>query len=70
MNLLLHPTPSVGSTIKKLLAINPDLTTREIIEIVQQSMHAQGETAGDFATAQVVDEKKAIELAKSSLKSR
>jgi hypothetical protein len=68
MNLLLHPTPSIGSTIKKLLAINPNLTTREIIEIVQQSIRTQGQSAGDFATAQVVDEKKAIELAKATLK--
>jgi hypothetical protein len=64
----LHRAPSVGSLIPKLLAINEFLTTGECIQIVRQCIHKRGSEAGDFASAEIIDEEQAIRLAKESLK--
>jgi hypothetical protein len=67
---LLHRAPSVGSLTKKLLEINPELSTGEIIEIVRKSSSQLGKGSGDFASAEVVDEERAIALALATLKKR
>jgi hypothetical protein len=64
---LVHKGPSVGSLVKKLLEINPELMTSEMIEIIRQSVQTQGRTAGEFASAETVDVDKAVALAKASL---
>lgn len=62
----LIPGPSVGSLVKKMIAANPDLTTQEIIQAVRASMRtrqlAKEESAGDYASLEVVDEEKALAL--------
>ena len=67
MEHLIHRTPSVGGLIKKLVEINPELTTQELIQLVRQSTRPQGSTSGEFTAAEVVDEAKALSLAKASL---
>ncbi|MGZ3689596.1 MAG: hypothetical protein ACXWPM_06955 [Bdellovibrionota bacterium] len=64
---LIHKSPSVGSVIKKVLAVNPDLGVTEIIELIKQSIAPQGDEAGEFATSEVVDEEKALRLARETL---
>jgi hypothetical protein len=60
--------PSVGSLVKKLQDINPDLGTPELIHIIRSVTRTQGGHAHDFVKAQVVDENLAIEMARSTLK--
>lgn len=64
MSRLIHHTPTVGSLIKKVMAINPELTAQEMIQIVKESLQTQGEVAGEFASAERVDEEKALRLAR------
>lgn len=63
----LHKAPSVGSIVKKVLAVNPNLGTHAIIAMVREATRDQGEGAGEYAHVQVVDEKKVLELARASL---
>jgi hypothetical protein len=62
-----HRSPSAGAIIKKIVEINPELTTREVIEIMNQSTRARGAEAGEFAGAEVIDEEKALKLARETL---
>lgn len=62
-----HRAPSVGSIIKKLLAINPDLSTSELIDIIRQSTYMQGSIAGEFSSAETIDEARARAMAQASL---
>lgn len=55
-------SPSVGSLVKKIIAINPNLSTQEIIDVVRRSTRKQGPT-GDYALLESVDEEKALNLA-------
>ncbi|MCM2324312.1 MAG: hypothetical protein NDJ90_13730 [Oligoflexia bacterium] len=68
MDLLLHRAPSVGNVVKKILEVNPALTTREVIAIVNGSLRSQGGTGNEFSSAQSVDEARALELARESLR--
>jgi hypothetical protein len=61
----LHPAPSVGGVVKKILEVRQDLEMRDIMEIINRSMESRGALAGDFASAKVLNEAKALELAKS-----
>jgi hypothetical protein len=65
MEHLIHHTPTVGSLIKKVIAVNPLLTAPELILIIRQSIEAQGAIAGEFSSAQVVNEEKALHLART-----
>jgi len=58
-------SPSVGAVVKKIMAIRPDLTANAMIEIIRESLEAQGALAGDFATSELVNEAKALELARN-----
>jgi hypothetical protein len=53
MNHVLLSAPSVGSLIKKITAINPDLGVQEIIQLVRQATRPDGS----------IDEALALELA-------
>ena len=60
-------SPSIGGVIKKIVAINPDLTTSEIIVLIRQSIRAQGGADNEFASAEMIDEENALRLARGSL---
>lgn len=61
-------TPSVGSLVKKLVAINPDLSTPALIQIVRACVEKQATITQDFLSAETIDEAKAMDLARASLK--
>jgi hypothetical protein len=63
-----HRHPSVGSLVKKVVEINPGLTTAEIIKMVRMSVRKLGDPAGEFSSAEIVDEQKVLELARLTLK--
>ncbi len=58
---------SVGSITKKVVAINPVLTAQQVIQIIRGATRARGPLAGDFASAEHVDEAHALELARATL---
>ncbi|MBC7692949.1 MAG: hypothetical protein H7222_14395 [Methylotenera sp.] len=60
-------TPSVGGVTKKLMAINPNLGVQAIVHIIRQCVSVQGDPMGEFMMTEVIDENKAIELAKQTL---
>lgn len=66
MEKLIHRTPSVGSVTKKMIAINPLLTTSEIISFVRQAL--QTPLAGEFSNAEVIDEEYALKLARETVR--
>jgi hypothetical protein len=57
---------SVGSLIKKLLAINPKLSSGDLIDIIHQAT-SKFPIQGKQGFKEVIDEAKAISLAKSTL---
>jgi hypothetical protein len=57
---------SAGGLIKKLLAINPRLSSYELISIFRQSTHAAVKS-GEHDAKDAVDEAKAISLAESTV---
>ena len=57
-------TPSVGSVVKKMLLINPELSSKDLIKIVRECMVIQKDASGEFSSVEVVDEDKALKLAK------
>jgi hypothetical protein len=62
----------VGGVIKRMLAINPDLSAGQIIDFIKQSALLQSELGiqGELAQAEVIDEAKALELARATLPER
>lgn len=65
-NLLLPRTAYIGSIVKKLLTINPDLGAPDLIRIIKECTQSQTCSTDGFAKADTVDETKAIRLAKES----
>ncbi len=63
-----HRAPSVGAITKKIIAINPNLSAHAIMDIVRRSIDPLGGLAGEFSSAEVLDEDRALELARESLK--
>jgi hypothetical protein len=63
----LHKAPSVGAVVNQILAINPNLGAADVMNIVRNSAVRRGESAGDFASAEVIDVPRALELARASL---
>lgn len=55
--------PSVGTIIKKMMALNPSLSAVDLIEIIRSSSMLKGGQAEDFAGVEVIDEAKALRLA-------
>lgn len=70
MAYLVHRTPSVGGLTKKILTINPDLGTASIIAIIRECTGRQGSSDDEFGPAETIDEERALELAKASLRNR
>jgi hypothetical protein len=70
MEFLLHRAASVGSVTKKIMAINPSLTAPQIIDLIRQSVLTQEQSAlpGVFAQAEVIDEDKALRLARETVR--
>jgi hypothetical protein len=62
------PGPSVGSTIKKMIAINPELGADEMIRFIKQSLRPSV-ASGEFAGHETLDEQHALALARASLRS-
>ena len=60
MNDLKIPALSVGSVVKKVLAINPDLSVSDVIALVRGALRSEG-------TGDTVDEARALELARATL---
>jgi hypothetical protein len=69
MDNLIHRSPSVGGVIKKMLAINPNLGADQIIDFIRKSTFKQEQSgvAGEFAQAEVIDEKLALSMATATL---
>ena len=68
MENVLFRAPSVGGVINKILAINENLSSPEIIQIVRQSMRTRSGEQSEFAAVEVIDEQHALNLARASLK--
>ncbi len=68
MDPFLLKTPSVGHIVKKMIAINPELTTAEIICMIRESIQPQGNSTGEFASAEMINETKALHLAQGTRK--
>jgi hypothetical protein len=64
-----HRAPSVGSITKRILEINPALGTSEIIGLVRQAIKPIG-IAGEFSSAEMIDEELALKLARATLPKR
>ena len=69
MDKLIYRTPSVGSIVKKVLAINPDLNVHQTIEIIRRSVQSQTQDilAEEFLSVDVINETKALTLARATL---
>ncbi len=70
MDKLIYRTPSVGKIVKKVLAINPDLNVHQTIEIIRQSIQSQTQDilAEEFLSVDVINETRALDLARATLK--
>jgi hypothetical protein len=64
MNHLIHELPSVGSVVKRMLALNPNLSAAQIVDFIKQSTYTQG--GGEPTKAEVIDQERALELVRSS----
>ncbi len=65
--LVVHRAPSVGSVVKKIMAINPQLSAQDMIVLVKKATRTQG--GGEFASAEYIDEAEALRLARETLAS-
>jgi hypothetical protein len=63
---IVHRAPSVGSITKRILEINPNLGTAEIIGLVRQAIKPIG-VAGEFSSAEMIDEELALRLARQTI---
>ena len=62
-------TPSVGGVIKKIMAINPDLSAQDMIGIIKMSVERKDTAPNDgFSKLEIVNEAMALELARGTLK--
>jgi hypothetical protein len=64
---LIHPAPSVGGVLKRVLEINPDLTVPEAVQIIRGAIERQGGPSNEFAQAETINEARALELARESI---
>jgi hypothetical protein len=67
--LSLHRSPSAGSIIKKMIEINPDLGVHELGALIRQATALRGGSNNDYSDVEVIDEEKALRLARESLRS-
>lgn len=59
--------PTVGSVSKKVIEINPNLSAQEIIFIIRQSVLYEYAIKDGFTKSEVIDEAKALDMARASL---
>ncbi len=59
---------SVGSLVKKILVRYPDLGSHEMIQVIRKATRTRGVSAGEYASAEFVDEKIAMQLAADFVK--
>jgi hypothetical protein len=67
MNPILLSTPSVGSLVKKVITINPDLTAQEVMDLIRASVEFRGGLIGEPSRFEAVNEQKALQLAHATL---
>ena len=61
-------TPSVGGVIKKIMAINPQLSAQDMIQIIKMSVERKDLAPNDgFSKLEIVNEAKALKLARETL---
>ena len=60
---VIHKSPSVGSVVKKIVDLHPELTAKEVTAIVRECLAPQGGVSNEFASAEVINEAKALRLA-------
>ncbi len=60
-------TPSVGGVIKKIMAINPDLSAQDMIQIIKKSVYRKPGLTDGFDKVELVDEGQALQLARATL---
>lgn len=65
----LHKAPSVGAVVNQILAINPELGVADVMAIIRQATTRRGAEAGDFASTEVIDVPRALELARAAIAS-
>lgn len=63
----IHTGAAAGSVIKKVIAINPDLSAQEIIDLIRKSIRTQGGQSNEFSQAEIIDEAIALDLARATL---
>lgn len=68
MSASVQKSPSVGSIIKKIVEINPELGVMDVSKIIRQSIEVQSEPAGEFSGLEIVNEMKALGLARASVR--
>ena len=69
MNDVIHRSPSVGSLVKKIIEVNPELSAKQVIGLVRQATYTPPITEGDYMSLEVVDEALALELARKTVNS-
>lgn len=67
--LALHRTPSAGTIIKKIVEINPELGVAEIGALIRAASSRRGGPALEYSDVEVIDEGKALELARATVSS-
>lgn len=65
--LSIHRSPSAGSVIKKIVEINPELGVQEISMLIRESTALRGGLSNEYADVEVIDEDKALRLARATL---
>lgn len=58
--------PTVGSVSKKILEINPELSAQEIVYVIKQSILSEFSIEEGFLKSEVIDEEKALQMARAS----
>jgi hypothetical protein len=62
-----HHYPSVGSLIKKVIEINPDMSVKEITALIRKATRTPTNTGSEMISGEFVDEKMVLELAKATV---
>jgi hypothetical protein len=59
---------TVGSVSRKVMELNPDLGVQDIIYIIKQSVVSESGIKDGFTKTEVIDEHRALALARMTLK--
>ncbi len=58
--------PTVGSVSRKVMEVNPNLGVQDIIYIIRQSVMYEHGIKDGFTKTEVIDEKKALAMARAT----